>query len=264
MRSLGERLLIPSVGRQRAAAIYGDLLELAQTRGRGYFRAAYLRALVALAWRPAAAFLFGYVSFLIAAVLFQQPWVGPGAGPQSPLAAMLQHGVAPLLPFAIARLVFPIAGPLLASITIPLRFVFPYAAFRYGLRDRMVQLAGAAYVATNLVLLYPPLLSPLLAVAVVLGFATALMLAPWRRPTIALATSLAAGICALAGIFGIYTLGATYLLEQLPHPGILYKAQMPSATLSLVALFVAALVCSWLHRRLLRSPYSGVPHAEPA
>jgi hypothetical protein len=261
--SLAEWLLARVTDRTRAGAIMGDLEELAQARGRRWFWAAYLRILAALAWRPAAAFLFGYCSFLVATLVFQRPWAGPGAVPQSSLAAMLQHGVA-LVPFGVARLIFPIAGPLLAAIMMPLRFVFPYAAVRYGPRDRFVELAGAAYIIMTLVAVDPPVLSPLVAIMVVVGFASALALARWRMPAVALAATLAAGLAAIAMVFESYSLGATYLLEQAAHPRILYKVEMPSAALSFVALLVAAAVCSSLHARLLRSSEIGGAHAEPA
>jgi hypothetical protein len=252
-----EWLLAWVAGPAQAAAILGDLTEMAETRGQVWFWAAYSRTLGRLCWRSSAAFLFGYVSFLVASVTFQRPWVGPGARLQPHLIVMLQHDVAPLLPFAVARLIFPIAGPLLVSIMIPLRFVFPYAAVRYGLRDRFVQLAGATFLTINLVLVYPPVLSPLVAITVLLGFAAALILPPWRMPIIALSATLAGGIAAIAGLFGMVALGSAYLVE--PH--ILSKSEVPSGTVSFVALFVPAVVCSWLHRRLLCSRLAGGAHA---
>jgi hypothetical protein len=240
----------------RAAALYGDLIELSSTRGRLWFFAAYLRTVGSLCWRPYAAFLVGYLCFLVASVTFQRPWVGPGARLQSHLIAMLQQGAVPLLsllPFAVERLFFPIAGPLLVGITVPLRFVFPYAAVRYGVLDRFVQLAGATFLITTLVLIYPPVLSPLLAIALVLGFAAALILPRWRGSIIVLASTLAAGLVAIVGLFGVVTIGTAYLME--PH--ILHKSEIPSGTVSFVALFVPAVVCSWLHRRLLSPRLAG-------
>jgi hypothetical protein len=259
-----ELLLARVTGRDRAVAIMGDLEELAHIRGRGWFWTTYLRTVVTFAWRPSVAFLFGYFSFLVATLVFQRPWVGPGAGHRSLLTAMLQNDVAPLLPFAVARLIFPIAGPLLVCIMIPLRFVFPYAAVRYGPHDRFVQLAGAAYLITTLMLVYPPVLSPVAAVTVVLGFATALILPLWRMPMMALAATLATGLAAVVALFGVVAIGGAYLMEQLPHPHILYKSEIPSAAISFFASLVAAIVCSSLHARLLRSPQSGDAHAEPA
>jgi hypothetical protein len=243
----------------RAAAIMGDLTEMAEARGSVWFWTAYARTLGRLCWRPSTAFVVGYLSFLVAGVTFQRPWAGPGARVQPHLIAMLQHGSVPLLallPFPIERLIFPVAGPLIVGITVPLRFVFPYAAVRYGLLDPFVQLAGAAFLTATLVLVYPPALSPLLAIALLLGFGAALTLRRWRSPAIVLASTLAIGFLAILSVFGVVALGSAYVAE----PRILPKSEFPSATVSLIALIVPAIVCSWLHRRLPCQDLAGGVH----
>ena len=56
MLNLSEALLARLTDPTRAAAIYGDLVELAASRGRAWFWLAYLRTLATLLWRTPTAF----------------------------------------------------------------------------------------------------------------------------------------------------------------------------------------------------------------
>ncbi len=50
-RSVAELLLALFTGREQATVIYGDLIEMAATRGHLWFAAAYARTLISLSWR---------------------------------------------------------------------------------------------------------------------------------------------------------------------------------------------------------------------
>lgn len=55
--ALAEWILKRAAGSERGGAIYGDLVELAASRGRAWFWAAYVRTLIALIWRTQIAFV---------------------------------------------------------------------------------------------------------------------------------------------------------------------------------------------------------------
>lgn len=271
---LPEWLLACAAGRTRAAAIYGDLLELAQTRGRLWFWAAYLRTLAQLFWRPAIAFLLGYLVYVLpsfslsgffANYVHRGPWRAPGIGPAARFCALLQHWVAPLwlvVPVAVDRLLFSLAGPLLTAVVIPLWFVLPYTAARYGFRDRLVQLACAAFVGSTVVALDPPALTPLFAIISVMAVAATVFLPAWRRPVVVLAITLVAGFTSVAALFEGVALATIYIREQLGPAYYVSGFSLPGKTISLFALFVPAVVCSLLHRWLLERQ-AAPSHATP-
>jgi len=57
-RPFAESVLALFAGRERAAAIYGDLAEMAANRGRVWFAAAYVRTLAIVSWRIIATVVF--------------------------------------------------------------------------------------------------------------------------------------------------------------------------------------------------------------
>lgn len=254
-RPIPESLLGLFAGRERAAAIYGDLIEMRATHGSVWFWRTYIGALAGYMRRPVAAFALGYVCYVIAGIAPRKPWAGPGAG--SVLYLAMQHWIQPiwrLFPLSLERELFPLSEVLLAALTIPLWFALPYAAARYGPRDRFVQLTGGLAFSAILVSADPPALTPLFAVAAASVLIPALILPAWRGPLLVLLATLASGIAALSCAFSAVTLAEFYLQEQI-HPGRFHHAfQLPSKTIALVALFVPAIVCSLIHRRLLEAP----------
>jgi hypothetical protein len=73
-KPLAESLLARLADKDRAAAIYGDLVELSATRGRLWFWTVYARTLISLGWRTPVAFVVAIVSMR---VMFKAviPWI---------------------------------------------------------------------------------------------------------------------------------------------------------------------------------------------
>jgi len=135
--SAAEWMLERAAGDVRGVAIYGDLLELAATRGRVWFWMAYVRTLVALTWRTPAAFACGTVVF--AAMFRLRPtlprmWWLWWAGMHHPY---LTRGT--------------------RYVALSLWFLLPFVATRYGLQDRFVRLAIAVGAMVTLAVLLPVL-----------------------------------------------------------------------------------------------------------
>jgi hypothetical protein len=229
----------------RAAAIMGDLVEMAAIRGRLWFWTAYARTIFSLCWRTPVAFLAGYAAFQLAAsgieyCILHTPFAWQTAMRSGPFAAM---------------------GPLVATVPLVLWFMLPYGLIRYGRRDKFVLLAGASALLASVAFLDPRLLSPIPAIAVSAVTLTLLAIPAWRRAVVVLLATMAAGTAAAVAILFGAGLASRYLSEQL-HPGrLIYKSQPPWTAIDLAALLILAVICSSLHRRLLRSPQSGATHA---
>src|ERR1035437_8801804 len=107
-KPLTEALLARVTDSTRAAAILGDLEELAATRGRLWFWTAYARTIISLAWRPPAAFLLGYFAFELMMCLVPM-WI--------------RH-TPPV--WSSTSLNFARMDPLVDAVTVPLWFALPY------------------------------------------------------------------------------------------------------------------------------------------
>jgi hypothetical protein len=225
-RPFAESLLALTAGRTRAAAIYGDLLELAATRGRTSFWRGYCSTLISLSWRPLAAFSAGTAVFV---VLYESLFMG-------------------LWFFAMDH---PHMGESFGDATFQLWFLVPFAAVRYGIRDRPVQVAFTALlVATGcLTLLFSvPEIWILLVWLAAFGIATA---TPWRRSLIPLAVSCTVGA------------GITEIFFHVGHldwaiPGL---PQSFPVLPSLIDMLAVSILFSWTHRRFHRSQNIGAAHA---
>lgn len=235
MRNLAESLLALFAGSARAAAIYGDLVELSATRGRLWFFATYTRTLLSLTWRTPVAFLCGVGVFDVAFPLFQA-WMHhmPHAWRTRAADPLLTH-----------------MGPGLALATLPLWFAVPYAFIRYGLRDRVAQLLCVVSLGATLALLYIPWLSTACAVATALLVAGALLSANWRRPMAILVVALGAGSATLAGSAVLFR---TFAPRSSSANGTLTGTLEIATTL---AMFALAFVLARLHRRLLETAETG-------
>ncbi len=146
--SIAEWVVSRFTSEKRAASIVGDLLELKPQKGSLWFWLSLARVVIALAWRRplafAAAFMFG-------------AWACSGlqSTESMGLNAMLSHQ-------------FPWMN-LFWTFFYMLWFVMVYTAIRYGLRDRVAQLAIALTVLTT-ALVYcwrqPAVLVPCIALSV--------------------------------------------------------------------------------------------------
>ncbi len=224
-----ESVLALFAGRARAAAIYGDLLELAATRPRTSFWIGYLRTLLSLSWRSLAAFFAGAIvfAFLYDRLVFPYMWF-----------------------FAMDH---PHIGEPLGDASLMLCFLLPFAAIRYGLRDRAVQLAfAAALVSAGVLLLGLGWLLPEFWLAFVLLIAVCIVAStPWRTSLVPLAASCTVGAAIMEsfwhmGGFSVAVPGLRTLFPVFP---------------ALVDTLATAIIYSWIHRRMHRPQLIGAAHA---
>jgi hypothetical protein len=222
-----EGLLARITDRTRAAAILGDLTEMAATRGRLWFAAAYLRTLIILGWRSPVA--------LVAASVCTY-WLGPIVWySMRTLAHPLRHVLV-----AYPPVVFLVA--ILGNALVGLFFLVPFLMIRFGLSDRLTRLAGAIFVLSlpffSLVPVIVLVVGPLMVVAAIV----ALCLRRWRRPMIVLAL-------ALVPQYVVVTAWLSF------RHGLMFfhlRGRIQMMAPRLMAFAVTAIVCVYLHRRLLR------------
>jgi hypothetical protein len=248
MPNLAEGLLARLTDPTRAAAIMGDLTEMAVARGRLWFFAAYLRILATLVWRAPAAFLCGCLSLSFAIFL-----IGHRAR-----YIPHQEGTLTIVPQYLASLI-PFAGVFLVGMAIPLWFLVPFGLVRYGARDRLVRLAALFALLSTAALFSLAVLSLTNAVAALLLIVSTLFSPRWRKPMVVIAASATTGLAALVLFYD--TLGKLY------HPHILnpYEshpvAWMVAKMAAVVAMVVPAIVCSWMHDRILPPHSTGAQDA---
>jgi hypothetical protein len=220
-----EWFLAQAIGSVRATAIYGDLEELAAARGRLWFWTAYVRMLISLGWRT------GGPAFIVGWVCTYQ--LAPLAWRAMRTLFHPLRGVSGL--YHVSVLYVPLGNALLG-----LFFLLPFLMVRFGLRDRVTQLAYAIFILTlPYFCLYPAVvevIAPVTAIAVIAG----LCLRGWRRPMIVLTLALATHNAFIAGY--------THLPYGLPFSHL--HGRMIGAPLALAWATTAA-VCLYLHRRLL-------------
>src|ERR1017187_5177415 len=142
MPNLPESFLALVAGPDRAAAIIGDLTEMAASRGRLWFFAAYPRTLGSFTWRIVLALFVAAIGRQTISYLFY-PYIRP-------TPAAWRNATGSWLDLLNS------SGPLLACIMSTLWFVLPFAVIRYGRRDRFVQLTFAVAVGTTLAFLSIP------------------------------------------------------------------------------------------------------------
>lgn len=243
-RNLAESLLARAIGPTRAHAVLGDLLELAATRGRLWYFITYIRTLVSFTWRGPAAFL---IAFIIFSVLARLNWL---AHFHWRSGLMIRH------PYVSTTLVYT---------TFQLWFLAPFAAVRYGVHDRFVQLtlvtsliASCAYCCMAL-----PALPLVLAAFTLLAITALLVSAQWRRSLIALSATIAVGIVTVMNleylahlycwVYEHKPLNATshyrYFDTGYAFPHTIFW--IVTWSLALLSMLVLSLVSSRLHRYLL-------------
>ena len=243
MPNLAESVLSLFTDRTRAAAIYGDLTELAATRGHRWFAAAYLRILASLTWRiPVALFAAEIAREFIFDTFHLYLRYTP---------AVWRDNTGSFFDLLNS------AGPVLACIMSTLWFALPFAAVRYGRRDSFVRLTFAIAIGTTIAFLAIPWISLVAAAATVALAVAAFLSSRWRKPLEVLAWTGAVGVLALAAFTSI---GRQFLLH---HPAITRSFgshRWAGDAIALAfqgSLLLIAFVCSRLHRLLL-------PPATPA
>jgi hypothetical protein len=232
-----ESFLALFAGPARAAAILGDLTEMAATRGRLWFVAAYLRTLFTFTWRIVLALFVADVGRQLAFDTFHLYLRHTPAAWRNATGSWIN-----LLNFS---------GPLLACIMSTLWFALFFALVRYGRRDAFVRLTALVTAGAFLAFLAIPWVS-LAAAAATLALACAAFLSNrWRKPFEVLAWTGAAGLLSLTA----FTVLSRQFLSH--HPAIFRSlGSHPLALDALVfsfqgSLLLVAVVCSRLHRLLL-------------
>jgi hypothetical protein len=224
--------------RDRAASILGDLTELSATRGRLWFYAAYTRTLIALAWRTPVALLCAYAF---------SSWVAIAAFTTIHGLFRSYYRHHPTASMAVWPKPF-------GDALIALWFVLPFVLVRFGLRNRIALLASSIFVLT---IPYFSLRSPgvnLAAIATTAIVLAALCMSTWRRPMIVLAATVAPVALATnlsPKIWYVFLAkGYGHASPQLQWTMALYRA---------LELCIAAMVCSFLYRRLIETKQTGFP-----
>lgn len=229
-RPLAESLLALIAGRDRATTIYGDLTEMAATRGRLWFAAAYARTLFSLTWRIVLALFVADIGrelmFNLAGAYFRNT---PATWRTTDGPYLLDH-----------------MGPLLACIMSTLWFALPFAAVRYGVRDRFVQLTFVVATGTTVAFLFIPWASLICAAATLTLAVVALLSRTWRKPLEVLLWTGAAGLMMVA----VSTAVRTQVPRAFPHSSALLARTANELAFG-AALFILAIVCSRLHTLLL-------------
>ena len=238
-RPLPEIILALTTGCGRGTAIYGDLTELAATRGRAWFWLAYARTVISFTWRTAAGLLAGFLSYDLLLACFR---LWDRLAHDTTRAATGFDIIFIVMPLAYTALV--IAGLLLAV----------YAGVRYGLRDRMALLACMIFLSHVIGFALDSILVASLAPAAVLT--CALCVSAWRRPTVIYATTVLITAATFACLPFPLALATTYVEEHLPHAHLTYKTPMPWSAIMVVTILIAMLVCSAMRRRLLESEHN--------
>jgi len=236
-RTIAERVLALFTGRERATAIYGDLTEMAATRSRPWFAAAYARTLISLSWRIVVAL---FVADIARQFLFDLFHLYLRNSP-----AVWRNATGSFVDLLNS------SGPLLACIMSTLWFALPFAAVRYGRRDPFVRLTAVVAVGTTIAFLAIPWVSLIAATATLALAGAAFLSSQWRKPFEVLAWTGAAGLLSLAA----FTVLSRQFLSQ--HAAI--SRGLGSHQLALDALvfsfqgslLLVAFVCSRLHGRLL-------------
>jgi hypothetical protein len=129
-------------------------------------------------------------------------------------------------------------------------FALPFAAVRYGVRDRFVQLTFAMAVGTTVAFLFIPWASLMSAVATAALAGVALFSSTWRKPLEVLAFTSAAGILA----FGAEQ-GARLSIHAQGSAGQFLMSHWAMFAFQ-ASLLIVAVVCSRVHRWLLEPPSS--------
>ena len=234
-----EWLLARFTSRDRAAAIFGDLTEMAATRGGLWFWTAYARTLISLGWRTPVALILAVVSVKYVRARLLGRFISILAGHPLTLASLG------------GRSYFHSACWILALETVfPLWTVMPYVAIRFGLRNRLTYLASGLFLVSVPVYGLLPRVVDSAGILTALVTVAALALPMWRRPMVFLAI-----YCA------IHYLVSTVSYMMYLHGVYYYKPLLGMRIDEPVQIAVMVIVCPFLHRWLLESAPSGTAPA---
>ncbi len=243
-----EWLLARVAGPDRAAAIMGDLEELAATRGRLWFWIAYARTLITLGWRTPVAFVAGSAGFFLMMSFFSTLLRNPGPNRTAHMASVDILANAAVL-----------STGFLLVFSVSVWFATPFAILRFGFRDRMAQLYGVFFLLAAPLFFHSNPVSLVCALLTLAVIFAALFSKPWRRPMVVIASMSIAVLVSLVACNDLAT--------KIYHPKFHLKAGLDAASADpiafnlvswlvvrltfAVALLIASFACSRLHRWLL-------------
>ena len=248
-KTLHEWMLGCLLDKDAASAILGDLAEVSATRGRLWYWTAYVRTLLTLGWHASKAFIVAAISF----VIFYRLWV------------LLNHS---LLRFHIYRSLF-FMPPALHFSVLQLWFIAPFAAMKFGWRDRFAKVSFVVALLATLMCIQTPEI-PVWSLGTGVFCLTLLVASPhWRKPTLALGATTGIGALLLANLFYLAHLGswvyAHKTLDAKSHyryfdagfalPHYLFWSVM--WTIILTDMLITSLTCSRTNRWLLEQQSSG-------
>ncbi len=225
---------------RRAASIVGDLVELRPQKGSLWFWMALAGAVLRLAWRPILATVAGFYAGAYALSFFQMAIWG----------IRVQHHPAGYAWTPVFS-VFNGGGAIVCLVLV-------YAAIRYGVRDRLTQLAVVlAGLCTPIAYLWWKPVVLITCIALIAGvLAASLLDRAWRRAASILAVVTAAG-CA-GGLLALY-LASQYQRfvyagpwgdkEMRMHPSVLWVTFL----LMFATGWLLMALCARMHRRLFES-----------
>lgn len=235
--SPAEWLLARLTDPDHAAAIIGDLEELAASRGRLWFWTAYIRTLIALGWRTGgSAFLLAFLCmrFMYGTVI---QWLMNHRVP-----TLMQAGLFGVYNLHVRLITWNISMVMAQFLC----FATPFAVVRFGMRNRLTQLACALFAISILVYTLRPWVMDLSGLLGVLLICAALVVTRWRKPL-----AILAGTCLPAiAVKVIY-------LFLLPSYRYRHIPRMPASWVVVsdaTSFAIAAIVCLYLYRRLLQRP----------
>ncbi|HEX9198709.1 MAG TPA: hypothetical protein VF865_04065 [Acidobacteriaceae bacterium] len=238
-KPLSESVLARLTDPTRAAAIIGDLEELAATRSRLWFWTTYVGTLILLGWRTPVALVCSAVCMSRMAIALTKLKI-----------TLMHHG---------GSWIYARTHPQTSSFTWifcwfmvrALSFALPFVLIRFGLRNRLTQLACALLLITLPIYMLGPLPGELSTILCVLAIAAAFLLPPWRRPMIVLAAT-CIPVVAMNPLFHLWFLYAIHI-KQIPIAVFTWGSRYPATHFlyEMTAFLLAAIVCSYLYRRLL-------------
>ncbi len=233
--ALAESILARITDPTRAAAILGDLTEMAATSSRLWFWSAYASTLISLTWRIVLALAVATAGLQLILDSFHAYTTHmPAAWRTTDAPFLLDH-----------------TGPLLFIIMWTLWFVLPFAAVRYGLRDRFVLLTFAVAVGSLVAILFIPVASLTCAIATLTLAAAAFTSGNWRKPLEVLLGTGAAGFLAFTALNAV---DAAIFLHRPDWGNSHFFRHYGAMLIVRLALLSVAFVCTRLYRWLLGQP----------
>ena len=186
---IAEWLLKRAAGAERGRAVYGDLIEMAATRGRFWFWFAYARTLFTFTWRTPVAVVAGivavkYLRSRVAGGLLGAYYIHPNYG-RIYEDRMLVHRH----PY-LSHISLTVSSGAVSVLWI----VLPYVAIRFGLRNRLTYLAAALFLLGLPVYTFHPQIVFVTGVASALIVVAAIASAEWRRQMIFLIANYPVGL----------------------------------------------------------------------